>query len=74
MQRVAFSEPITVFNDDVLVLDIKQGKVLVLNQNGLVVQIYQFKVENNGQRITTGHRQNSRIVGEGKSQGNPFNL
>lgn len=63
LERIKFSDPITVFNDDTLVLDFKQNKVLVLNQNGFVVQTYQFEVENNGQRTSTGSRQDSRVMG-----------
>lgn len=63
LERIKFSEPITIFNDDVLVINFKPNKVLVLNQNGLVVQTYEFEVEEHGQRTPTGDRQDSRIMG-----------
>lgn len=63
LSRLTFSEPITVFNDDALVFDFQQNKVLVLNKNGRVIQTYSFEVEDNGQRISAGGRQDSRVVG-----------
>lgn len=47
LERIKFSESVTVFNDDVLVLDFKQNKVLILNKDGLVIKTYQFEVEEN---------------------------
>lgn len=63
LEKLNFYEPITIFNDDLLVLDFKQNKVLVLNKDGMVINTYQFEVEENGQRTSTGSRQDSRVMG-----------
>lgn len=63
LERIKFSEPVTIFDDDTLVLDFKQNKVLILNKNGLVIQTYQFEVQENGQRTSTGDRQDFRVMG-----------
>lgn len=52
--HVLFSEPVTMFETDIVELDMRTHKARVTNQAGKVKFIVPFKVEEHGPTTTTG--------------------